>query len=597
MACVFSCRVLWACVPTLLTLLLASCSGTPPGVRLVRPAPDATVATAWEVELEVTGEAEAAGVDIYADASATEPLRRYDCTRSCTVSFAGTANSYEVRGWATIDGKPYETPRQRVTVDHTPLVALFARVRAFNTLEVRFTKSITLPTSPQEVQVTRRLPTSGKEAEDLTDSPAVTASLDSTGRVLTLQGEFGAPAVLTLDLNLKDSKGAWTLSKKLEVTQNYFSDVGQVEQEVIKTHALMFDGQGRVIASWGGFPRGLNIARREADGTWTDLITGDANEPCLRTVITSEFITQAADGTIYALCGENGQLLRRDSPGWTALGVPLFTRSPLTLMLSVDGQGRPVAMATFQGATPDGSGYDDRVTAHRFENGAWRTLSDRLNAPDKHLSTASSIAVAPDGVPLAIWVEGNVARGSQSRAVRLTDTGPEALPWAEDLALSTVTASDGTGGLWMAATQVSTSTPVVLRLTSSTATPEVLSRGTALPDIPLFFRDEHGHLAMFGRRIQQVGSDVTDPGDPNSGSTPILSIMISLQHLEGGTWKKLPELNAEILERNTVGQRVAVKVARAPDGTLHALLEKSYVDFSTPLPTARSELVLVRQTR
>jgi hypothetical protein len=563
----------------LLTLLLAGCpTGPEPGVRLLRPAPDGIVAPEFDVELEVTGQAESAGIDLFQGEGVTDVAQQFPCPGSCTVHLKATqTNTYGFRGWAVIEGKRYETPRHQVTVDRTPLTAVSARIRAFNTLEVRFNKPLSPPSPPEDVRVLRSVPVNF--SGEVTDSPRVEALLESDGQVLVVQGDFGAPARLLLSLNVTDSHGAWRLAKDFELDQPYFTEGVRVAPDNNEILALMFDPQGRAIVAWGmGGSRSLS--RLEAGGAWTDLLAGDALEPCLRDGFSTGAFTQASDGQIYAVCGSSAQVARLEGNGWVALGPPL-SRNAALVSLVVDGQGRPVVLINHQTTTSGGNLLDHRVSVQRYESGAWRVLTDRLNAADKRVVTTTSLVVAPDGVPLAMWTEGNIAQGSQHRSARIAETGPEPLAWAADLALSPVTASDGAGGLWMAAKQLPDETQLVLRIQSSTAPPQVVARGVELPQSPVFHRDDHGHLALFGFHWEQENS--------------IFRGKITLQHLEGGVWKKLPELTGEVLEHGSAGYRHLHKAARAPDGGLHAVLTRQWRDSVNGQPVSRQELLLVRR--
>jgi hypothetical protein len=543
-------------------------------VNLVRPAQGAIVGPTFEIELQLTGETKNAEIEVATDAATPVLIRRYSCVSpSCRATFQGPAKSYQVRGWAVIDRQRYETPYHRVTVDPTPLLAQGARLRSPDVIEVRFSEPVAPSSLPTGVQVLRRVPVSASSQQDVTDSPPVQTELEDEGRTLVIRGAFGAPAFLSLGLDVTDAHGAWRNQESFELTQSYFQDVTEVVRDAAAVHTLLFDAQGRAIVSWTS--SGIRtLVRREADGSWTDLIANDALAPCLQDGYSDGDLLMDSQGRLVALCGITGQVARREAEQWVALGPPLSSRAA-GVSLAVDGQDRPVAMVVHL------ENNDYRVSVQRYENGSWTLLSGRLNAPDKHIVVTAGLIPGADKALMVTWDEGNVAQGSQARAVQVTETGTAPLSWAEDLRLSTHTAEDGADGVWLAAQEVSTHTHLILRLKPSATVPEVVARGVGLSEVPVLWRHEDGHLAMFGRRWEQLNG--------------LTTVMMTLERLEGGVWEKFPDLNSDILERATVDDRIVVKAARAPDGVLHALVVKSWRDTSTRPPALRQALWLVRR--
>lgn len=559
-----------------------------PGVRLVRPMPDSIVGLVFDAELEVRGPSESAALELYKGVGSTMPVRTYACKGSCTTAFTGSAGDYEVRGWAVIDGQRYETPRARVTLDPTPFLLIRSRLRATDEIELTFNKPVAATTIDAGVKATRRFLIDGRPEHDDVAAVAVRSSLESGGKVLVVRGSFGAPATVQLALDLKDAGDGWSLQRMVELTQSYLADVVEVDRNVTRGERVLVDKDSRPIVVWSNM--GRHIARREPDGRFTDLLPADPIGDCLRDQFSAFAIDADATGRLVAVCGITAQPVAFDGTRWTALG-PALVRRVGGVSVGFDAKNRAVVTAIANEAGQGGQGYDDRVTLTRYDGNGATSLSTRLNAADKHL-VISAVVITGGGDPIVAWEEGNVQAGSTAHAVRVTDGGLVPVPWPADLRPTPWRTADGKGGAWMIGEQIGTNVGAVLRVSSGGADAPYRA-GT--PEVPVLFRDQDGALAIFGRRMEKVGSSLTDPGDPNSGSTPIVAVMMTLQRFDGTKLGKLPGLASEILERSIATPRIVVDAARAPDGSLFALVARGWIDTSTTPFTAREDVWLARR--
>ncbi|MDY7229348.1 hypothetical protein [Hyalangium rubrum] len=594
-----------------LLLPLFACEPEAPSVRLTVLDPAAgEVGASMTAKLELTGEVEDASIRVFTRSMPSTPLRTGQCRETCTLTFDDLpSGTFEVQGFLTPrqdDGVPAEeltSERLSFTLDAQPLTALLIPTSG-NTLKVLFLKPVLASSiNASTVQLTRTVQTGPNRSDTRTEPVETTLTLND--RTLTIAGNFGAPALLTLKIDgVRDAPGNRCV-KTLTASRSFFSNGPDLRDYVTlgSQDRLRRDSQGRLYHLAKGTAWRLDGLEWTSVATWSpdyeqdyDLELGGAPVVAQNT-ITNVYVPETGTTRIV----RELRVQRWDGGAVADLGGVLTTtiNQPIIPSLRIDPQGRPVVLVTV--SEPSAT----TLKLLRWNGTQWDSLSDRLN--DGSAQYTLGLGGGRTGDVVVGWQESVngqlrtfLRRVEESGALSPLDIAPgQAVPQLETLTYNTAGQAFVTGVLPGSAIP----TLVYRRGASSW---EAL--GGANERITSLTTDPSGAPVIFTVRYDQNGSTVNDPGDPYSGYTPNIYVSLSGYRHDGQNWGPIPGATHPILETQQAPwmtdsppdyalgpSTVALASHYLPDGTLWLLKLRGFIDFSTGgAGTARTKLLRAR---